>query len=175
MTKDDTTCPNGSASPSAGSLQETVPLRHTPSARAPETSKSHVPTEGSCKAENPERGVVRDVLEESRWAHDGAVVRSSPRAIPSRGTRGETTRETNESQFLRPAWVLLPEEARARGFKNALAFKRWCRRHRVAIRRDGRMLWVRPEDVDIAVGVLPIQSLTPAVAATVEAIKSRRR
>lgn len=73
----------------------------------------------------------------------------------------------------RPAWVLLPEEARVRGFKNALALRRWCARHQVALRRDGKMLWVRPADVDAAVGVLPIRSTTPAVMASVEAIKAR--
>lgn len=74
----------------------------------------------------------------------------------------------------RPTWVLIPEEARVRGFKNALAFRRWCRRRQVALRRDGKMLWVRPADVDAAVGGLPVQSTSPAVTASVEAIKARR-
>lgn len=56
--------------------------------------------------------------------------------------------------YLRPAWVLLREEARVRGFRNALAFKRWCVRHAVLIRRDTKMLWVRPEDVDRVVNDL---------------------
>jgi len=46
------------------------------------------------------------------------------------------------------AAVHLREEARVRGFRNALAFKRWCTRHAVPIRRDAKMLWVRPLDVD---------------------------
>lgn len=54
----------------------------------------------------------------------------------------------------RPAWVLLSEEARARGFRNVLAFRRWCRRRAVPIRTDGRKQWVAPADVDRAVATI---------------------
>lgn len=59
-----------------------------------------------------------------------------------------------------PAWVLLPAEAKARGFKNALAFRRWCRRHGVLVRRDegGRMQWVNRRDIDRAIERLPARS-----------------
>lgn len=55
------------------------------------------------------------------------------------------------------AWVLLPAEAKARGFKNTLSFRRWCRRHGVLVRRDegGRMLWVNRRDIDRAIEGLP--------------------
>ncbi len=79
------------------------------------------------------------------------------------------------SAVARPQWVLLPEEARLRGFKNALAFKRWCFRHDVPMRRDGRRLWVRSDDVDLAVNGFPVRGVAPAVQASVEAIKARRR
>jgi hypothetical protein len=46
--------------------------------------------------------------------------------------------------------VLLPLEARARGFKSPVAFKRWCWRHKVPILTDVKLLWVRPADVDAA-------------------------
>lgn len=54
-------------------------------------------------------------------------------------------------------WVLLPAEAKARGFKNSLSFRRWCRRHGVLVRRDegGRMLWINRRDVDRAIEGLP--------------------
>ncbi len=53
--------------------------------------------------------------------------------------------------FDSPAWVLLHVEAQARGFKNALAFRRWLRRHQVPVRRDGHRRWVRRTDVDHAI------------------------
>lgn len=65
-----------------------------------------------------------------------------------------TTTDPLSSPYLRPTWVLLREEARVRGFRNALAFKRWCVRHAVVIRRDTKMLWVRPVDVDRVVDEL---------------------
>lgn len=71
-------------------------------------------------------------------------------------------------------WVLLPEEARVRGFRNALAFKRWCVRRAVVLKRDGKKLWVAPSDVDRAVEGLPARGATSAVAASVAAIKARR-
>jgi hypothetical protein len=83
--------------------------------------------------------------------------------------------EANPSVVSVREWVLLPEEARVRGFRNALAFKRWCFRNGVAIRRDGRKSWVRSEDVDRAVSGMPMRGNAAAVTASVEAIKARRR
>lgn len=57
-----------------------------------------------------------------------------------------------------PRWVLLSEEARVRGFRNALAFKRWCVKQRVALKLDGRRLWVSPVEVDRAVESLPARA-----------------
>lgn len=47
-------------------------------------------------------------------------------------------------------FVLASREAAVRGFRNALAFRRWCRARGVALHRDKQRLWVRPEDVDRA-------------------------
>lgn len=73
--------------------------------------------------------------------------------------------------------VLLALEAEARGFKSPLAFKRWCRRHKVTITRDEKMLWIRPDDVDAALRALA--SLTPPAntdaAAAVESFLRRSR
>lgn len=44
--------------------------------------------------------------------------------------------------------VLIDLEYKARGFKNRLAFRRWCRGNSVPLLKDGRRLWVRPADVD---------------------------
>lgn len=57
-------------------------------------------------------------------------------------------------QPARPAWVLLAVEARSRGFRSTLAFRRWCRRRGVPIRPDGRKQWVAPVDVDRAVATI---------------------
>lgn len=61
-----------------------------------------------------------------------------------------------------PAWRLLAEEARIRGFRNALSFRRWCRRAGVPITKTGRMETVSPAAVDAAV------IGTPAVANELE-------
>lgn len=53
-----------------------------------------------------------------------------------------------------PAWVLLALEAKARGFRNALALRRWCRRRSIPLRKDGKMLWVRRADIDAAIEAL---------------------
>ncbi|MFO0652327.1 MAG: hypothetical protein U0326_39275 [Polyangiales bacterium] len=74
-----------------------------------------------------------------------------------------------------PTWVLLHIEATARGFRNALAFKRWCIRREVVIKRDGKRLWVAPSDVDRAVERLPSRAVEPSVMSAVAAIQSRRR
>lgn len=54
----------------------------------------------------------------------------------------------------RPAWVLLAVEAKVRGFRNALCFKRWCHRHKVTVLADGKMRWVRRAEVDRALDAL---------------------
>ncbi len=81
-------------------------------------------------------------------------------------------------------WVLLVHEARARGFRNALAFRRWCRRRKVPIRADGKFQWVRPAEVDAAVSRLAAGAEasdgTPttadeAVASTVAALMAKGR
>lgn len=68
-----------------------------------------------------------------------------------------TTRDddTPPSTITVPRWVLLGEEAELRGFRNALAFKRWCLKRSVPMKRDGRKLWVSPGDVDRAIAELP--------------------
>lgn len=68
-----------------------------------------------------------------------------------------TTEVTAAGSAVVPRWVLLSEEARVRGFRNALAFKRWCVKRRVALKRDGRRLWVSPGEVDRAVEGLPVR------------------
>lgn len=73
--------------------------------------------------------------------------------------------EPNAPARIAPRYVLLAEEARVRGFRNALAFKRWCVRRQVVLRRDGKRLWVAPADVDRAVEGLPARSTEPAVLA----------
>ncbi len=92
-------------------------------------------------------------------------------------TTASTASEPTASTSNAPRFVLLHEEARMRGFRNALAFKRWCRRHAVPIRVDGRKLWVASVDVDRAVAMVPAQvsGLThghadPAVADAVAAL-----
>ena len=72
-----------------------------------------------------------------------------------------TASEPTAATSTAPRFVLLHEEARVRGFRNALAFKRWCRRHAVPIRVDGRKLWVAPHDVDRTVATVPVQVTAP--------------
>ena len=52
------------------------------------------------------------------------------------------------------AWVLVVVEAKVRGFRNALCFKRWCRRHNVTVLADGKMRWVRRTEIDRALDAL---------------------
>jgi hypothetical protein len=47
--------------------------------------------------------------------------------------------------------VLLSLESKARGFKNTLAFRRFCRREGIPIHVTGRKEWVRPSDVDAVI------------------------
>jgi len=58
-----------------------------------------------------------------------------------------------------PRWVLLAQEAATRGFRNVLAFRRWCRRRAVPIRADGRKQWVAPTDVDRAIAAISPEAL----------------
>ena len=76
-----------------------------------------------------------------------------------------------------PRWVLLAAAATSRGFRNALACKRWCRSHGVELRSDGRKLWVRPADIDTALDRIaagPEPSNDGSVLAAVESMKARR-
>ena len=62
----------------------------------------------------------------------------------------------------RPAWVLLKHEAAARGFRNALSFRRWCKRNGVPVTKTGRLETVCPADVDAAVlGAGPAAARAP--------------
>ena len=70
-----------------------------------------------------------------------------------------------------PRWVLLAQEAATRGFRNVLAFRRWCRRRGVPIRLDGRKQWVSPVDVDRAISMLPAEVSAPAPGCVDLAVK----
>jgi len=84
-------------------------------------------------------------------------------------------------------WVLVAAEAKARGFKSALAFKRWCRRMGVEIRPTGKLRWVERAAVDRAIaGALdappanqtapaPVGTPDAAVAAAVAQLQARGR
>lgn len=80
----------------------------------------------------------------------------------------------------RPGWVLLKLEAWERGFRrrnaageqvpNVLAFRRWCRRNGVPIRKTGKLETVCPADVDRAVlgdAPAPANDLASLAAASV--------
>lgn len=56
--------------------------------------------------------------------------------------------EPKDDRDIRPGWVLLPTEAKHRGFKSTLSFRRWCKRNGVPIRRSGRLEVVCPAEVD---------------------------
>ncbi len=71
-------------------------------------------------------------------------------------------------QPARPAWVLLAVEARSRGFRSTLAFRRWCRRRGVPIRPDGRKQWVAPVDVDRAVATIAPETTASEDVGTVD-------
>jgi hypothetical protein len=84
---------------------------------------------------------------------------SAPRMVTGEAEQAHARAEV-------PAWVLLHVEARTRGFRSALAFRRWCRRRGVPIRPDGRKQWVAPQDVDRAVATIPPESTPCEDAAT---------
>jgi hypothetical protein len=52
----------------------------------------------------------------------------------------------------RPEWMLLAAEGKARGFRNALAFRRWLKSHGVPIHKapGEKAEWVRTSDVEAA-------------------------
>lgn len=91
-----------------------------------------------------------------RAEHVGAMLPATVHATPSIEPT-TTAIGTSSRAGAAAAWVLLPAEAKARGFKNTLSFRRWCRRRGVLVRRDegGRMLWVNRQDVDRAIEGLP--------------------
>lgn len=88
----------------------------------------------------------------------GLPALAESRASLDAGTSGESSASGASA---RPNFVLLNAEARARGFKSPLAFRRWCRRHGVLIRREegGRLMWVDRRDVDRAVEGLPAREV----------------
>jgi hypothetical protein len=47
-----------------------------------------------------------------------------------------------------PEYILLSLEAKRRGYKSTLAFRRWCQNKRVPYITDGKKKWVRPASVD---------------------------
>ena len=83
-----------------------------------------------------------------------------------------------------PRWVLLAQEAATRGFRNALAFRRWCRKRKVPIVTEGKFQWVSPAEVDRALDTIsayaaPSQPAPPsgdsAVASAVTALMMQKR
>jgi hypothetical protein len=73
-------------------------------------------------------------------------------------------------------WVLLPEEGKRRGFRNALAFRRWCSARGVKIAKDGRKQWVSRSSIDsVVVSLLPSPAppVDVAVSNAVAAITGR--
>lgn len=106
---------------------------------------------------------------------DGASTRARHEGAPNHAASDVPVAEPARVVADVPTWVLLHIEATARGFRNALAFKRWCIRREVVIKRDGKRLWVAPSDVDRAVERLPSRAVEPSVMSAVAAIQSRRR
>lgn len=87
-------------------------------------------------------------------------------------SRNEASLETGELPhgFALASWVLLPAEAMRRGFKGTRSFRRWCQRHRVEIRKDGRREWVCPASVDRVVSGLGELTRDPLGHAANEAV-----
>jgi hypothetical protein len=66
-----------------------------------------------------------------------------------------------------PEYVLLSLEAKRRGYKSTLAFRRWCQRKNVPLVVDGKKKWVRPADVDAAIrGLTTPEAVSLDAAAT---------
>ncbi len=83
-----------------------------------------------------------------------------------------------------PRWVLLAQEALTRGFRNALAFRRWCRKRNVPIVTEGKFQWVSPAEVDRALDAIsshapPSEPAPPsgeaAVASAVTTLMMQKR
>ena len=76
-----------------------------------------------------------------------------------------------------PGWVLLAFEANRRGFRNTAAFRRFCRKNSIPVRKNGRMEIVCPAEVDAAVLKMLQPSNDPlrlaAEASVAKAIASR--
>lgn len=87
-------------------------------------------------------------------------------------SRNEASLESGERSHSSTlaSWVLLPAEAMRRGFKGTRSFRRWCQRHRVEIRRDGRRQWVSPAEVDRVVCGLGEATRDPLGHAANEAV-----
>ena len=76
-----------------------------------------------------------------------------------------------------PEYVLVPYEARRRGFKNTLALVRFCRRIDVTFKKVGKKQFVRPRDLDeaIARGNSPRKDDTPTnITHAVDVLRRRR-
>lgn len=82
--------------------------------------------------------------------------------------RVESGEPSHEGTFA--LWVLLPAEAMRRGFKGTRSFRRWCQRHRVEIRKDGRREWISPLAVDRVVSGLGEAERDPLGHAASEAV-----
>jgi len=68
-------------------------------------------------------------------------------------------------------WVLLHVEAERSNFRNTRSFRRWCKTHKVHIRKDGRREWIRHCDVQAAVDALnPVSPTKPANDAVAYAV-----
>jgi hypothetical protein len=66
-----------------------------------------------------------------------------------------------------PEYILLSLEAKRRGYKSTLAFRRWCQNKRVPYITDGKKKWVRPADVDAAIrGLTTPEAVSLDAAAT---------
>jgi hypothetical protein len=80
---------------------------------------------------------------------------SRPALVPSADAPGRPGESATVVVLPGRDVVLLPLEARARGFRSPRAFKDWCRRHNIAVIVDNKMLFVRVTDVDDALARLP--------------------
>lgn len=173
MTINDVPCPHAPAAAPIDPGPSVPTSRGASTARAPEARENRGSAGASHRAQNPESGIEPRVPERVRHARPGAANDAGsgrPTTAPAgAGGRPSATRTHPgagdallpvpfEPLVARPSWVLLREEARVRGFRNALSFRRWCRRRGVPIRSDGRKQWVATIDVDHAVAAVPAEA-----------------
>ena len=67
-------------------------------------------------------------------------------------------------------FILLAAEARHRGFKNGLAFRRFCARNDIPIIKVAKKQFVRPRDIDAAI----LRNSAPARRAAAENISAAK-